>query len=155
MATIQRFEDLKVWQNARLLDQKVFKLTQRDTIKRDFRLIGQWLGASGSIMDNIAEGFDREGNKEFTQFLSIAKGSAGEVRSQAYRALDRGYIADEEFADVYQHAVLIRNQLTKLMDYLKSSDFKGVKYQASSHLSDNVQTERTGGPEQTNQQTTP
>ena len=141
MATIQRFEDLRVWQNARLLDQKIFRLTQSDAIKRDFRLIGQWLGASGSIMDNIAEGFDREGNKEFAQFLSIAKGSAGEVRSQAYRALDRGYISESEFDEVYQDAVQIRNQLTKLMNHLKTSDFRGVKYQKSLEPSSASQTD--------------
>ncbi|MBO0939535.1 four helix bundle protein [Fibrella sp. HMF5335] len=135
MPTIQRFEDLRVWQNARLLDQKIFRLTQQEVMKRDFRLIGQWLGASGSVMDNIAEGFDREGNKEFIQFLSIAKGSAGEVRSQGYRALDRGYSSEQDFQEVYQDAVQIRNQLTKLMNHLKSSDIKGVKYQKLSNSS--------------------
>lgn len=150
MPTIQRFEDLRVWQNARLLDQKIFHLTQQEVIKRDFRLIGQWLGASGSIMDNIAEGFDREGNKEFIQFLSIAKGSAGEVRSQGYRALDRGYISEQEFQEIYQGAVQIRHQLTKLMNHLKTSDVKGMKYLKLSDSSGaNTQTD-----EHTNTQTT-
>jgi four helix bundle protein len=102
MPTVKRFEDLQVWQQARELDQLVFKLTQKPVISRDYRLIDQWRAASGSIMDNIAEGFDREGRKEFLQFLSIAKGSTGEVRSQAYRTFDRNYLTPEEFEQVYK-----------------------------------------------------
>lgn len=128
MATFKRFEDIQAWQKARLLDQVIFTLTNQSAFSRDFKLIDQWRGASGSIMDNIAEGFDREGTREFIQFLSISKGSTGEVRSQAYRAMDRGYISQSEFEEVYNKALEIKNMISKLMDYLKQSDLKGIKY---------------------------
>ncbi|GAB3548621.1 four helix bundle protein [Spirosoma fluminis] len=126
MPTIKQFEDIRSWQKARQLDQKIFKLTQG--IERDYRFVSQWLSASGSVMDNIAEGFDREGTREFIQFLSIAKGSTAEVRSQAYRALDRGYIDQTQFGEVYDSAIEIKNLIAKLMSYSKECDMKGVKY---------------------------
>lgn len=130
MATFKQFEDIQAWQKARLLDQLIFKLTCQPSFSRDYKLIDQWRGSSGSIMDNIAEGFDREGTREFIQFLSTSKGSAGEVRSQAYRAMDRGYISKEEFQKVYDKALEIKNMLGKLMDYLKQTDLKGIKYKS-------------------------
>lgn len=92
MATIKRFEDLEIWQLAREISRDVYDITRKDSIKHDFSLIDQLRRSSGSIMDNIAEGFERDGNKEFVQFLSYAKGSAGETRSQLYRAVDQKYI---------------------------------------------------------------
>lgn len=130
MATFKRFEGIQAWQKARLLDQVIFKLTRLPAFSRDFKLVDQWLSASGSIMDNIAEGFDREGTREFIQFLSTSKGSTGEVRSQAYRAMDRGYISNEEFSEVYNKALEIKNIISKLMDYSKQSDLKGIKYKS-------------------------
>lgn len=97
MATIKSFEDLEIWQLARDICRMVYSLTQKEQFKRDFSLVDQVRRSSGSIMDNIAEGFEREGNKEFINFLSIAKGSAGETRSQIYRALDQSYISSDEF----------------------------------------------------------
>ena len=88
MSKVERFEDLKIWQLARELCQMIHKLTIKDQFSRDFKLVGQINGSSGSIMDNIAEGFERDGNKEFIQFLTFSKGSCGEIRSQLYRALD-------------------------------------------------------------------
>ena len=92
MATIKRFEEIKAWQKARVLNSRVGDIIDKGQFKRNFRLIDQVEGSAGSIMDNIAEGFERSGNKEFVQFLYIAKGSCGEFRSQLYRAVDRKYI---------------------------------------------------------------
>ncbi len=90
MATIQRFEDLDIWKMARTLAEEVHELyTNHDVFSKDYRLKNQINGSSGSVMDNIAEGFERGGNNEFVNFLSIAKGSLGEVKSQLYRAYDR------------------------------------------------------------------
>lgn len=136
MPIVKRFEELQVWQQARELDRLIFRLTLKHEISRDYRLIDQWRAASGSIMDNIAEGFDREGRKEFLQFLSIAKGSTGEVRSQAYRALDRNYLNQEEFEQVYNQALELKNRLGKFMTYLKSSEFDGVKYRTETSSSE-------------------
>ncbi len=93
MATISKFEDLEIWMEARRLSNEIFHLmSEAENFHNDYRFRSQILAAAGSIMDNIAEGFERNGNVEFRQFLSIAKGSAGEVRSQLYRALDFNYI---------------------------------------------------------------
>lgn len=92
MATIKRFEDLEIWQDARKLSKEIILISKNTDLKIDFRLKAQIKDSSGSIMDNIAEGFERNGNTEFRQFLSIAKGSAGETRSQLYRVFDNDYI---------------------------------------------------------------
>ncbi len=97
MATITTFEELGIWQKARELCKEIWALTQKDRFAKDFGLKDQINRSSGSCMDNIAEGFERDGTKEFVQFLSISKGSIGETRSQLYRALDRGHITQEEF----------------------------------------------------------
>lgn len=128
MATINRFEDIKAWQQARVLCKLIHTYTLKTEFSRDFRLVGQIKGSSGSIMDNIAEGFERNGNKEFIQFLSIAKGSSGETRSQLYRALDNEYISQYEFDKAFQMAEESSKLISGFMDYLNKSDVKGVKY---------------------------
>ena len=100
MATFKNFEEIVAWQKARELCKKIKKLTEKPEFTRDYKLKDQILSSSGSIMDNIAEGFERQGNKEFVQFLYISKGSCGETRSQLYRASDYGYITPEEFNDI-------------------------------------------------------
>lgn len=92
MATIKKFEDLEIWQEPRRLSNEIKEIVLNSELKNDFRLRDQIKGSSGSVMDNIAEGFVRDGNIEFRQFLSVAKGSAGESRSQLYRVLDYGDI---------------------------------------------------------------
>ena len=87
MATIKRFEDLEIWQNARKLSKEIIQISVTTDLKNDYRLKDQIKSSAGSIMDNIAEGFERDGNLEFRQFLSISKGSSGETRSQLYRTM--------------------------------------------------------------------
>lgn len=128
MATIQRFEEILSWQEARLLNKEVGALIDEERFKKNFRLIGQIDGSAGSIMDNIAEGYERGGNKEFIQFLYIAKGSCGELRSQLYRAIDRLYITDEEFEKLTVHTKRINSLIQKLIAYLEGSEMKGIKY---------------------------
>jgi four helix bundle protein len=108
--------------------QNSFKATENEPFKREFKLKNQILGSSGSVMDNIAEGFERGGNNEFFQFLSIAKGSCGETRSQLYRAFDFGYIDQQVFDEILNQAEKVSSKISSMMIYLKKSDFKGPKY---------------------------
>lgn len=128
MATIEKFEEIISWQEARVLNKDVGKLIDEERFKKNFRLIGQIEGSAGSIMDNIAEGFERGGNKEFIQFLYIAKASCGEFRSQLYRALDRAYISEIEFEFLSVHARKISNLVQKLINYLQECEIKGIKF---------------------------
>jgi four helix bundle protein len=128
MATIQRFEDLEVWQLARELALDIYNETLNLPFTKDFELVGQIRKSSGSAMDNIAEGFERGGKKEFIQFLGIAKGSAGEVRSQLYRALDRKHFTQEKFDFLCGKVTLLSKKLASLITYLKNSEFKGFKF---------------------------
>ena len=128
MSTWKSFEEIEVWQLAREFCKDVYRIIQHDGLSTDYRLKDQINGSSGSIMDNISEGFERGGNKEFIQFLSIAKGSAGESRSQLYRIYDREYISEKEFLDLKQKALNISGKINNLMKYLKNSGYKGIKY---------------------------
>lgn len=128
MATIKKFEDILSWQKARELNRRIGSLIDGGTFNRNFRLIAQIEGSAGSIMDNIAEGFERNGNREFIQYLYIAKGSCGEFRSQLYRALDRNYITEEQFRSFSDMANEIAVLIQKLINYISQSDFKGSKY---------------------------
>ncbi|MCG8699157.1 MAG: four helix bundle protein [Bacteroidales bacterium] len=128
MATITKFEDLLAWQSARELASDIFKFTCKKEFSKDFSLVDQIRRSSGSVMDNIAEGFEREGNKEFNHFLSISKGSLGETKSQTYRAFDRKYIDQLEF----QKLITLINKTGKLiaglMNYLSCTKIKGRKF---------------------------
>ena len=104
MSKVQRFEDLIAWQKARHLTRKVYEFTRRDGWKMDFGLSSQIQRASVSIMSNIAEGFERKRHAEFHQFLSVAKASCAELRSQLYVALDVGYISLPEFEGLLAQA---------------------------------------------------
>jgi four helix bundle protein len=128
MSTVKRFEDLEVWKLARELCQEVYQLTLQNGFSRDFELKDQINSSSGSVMDNIAEGFERDGRKEFSQFLSISKGSSGECRSQLYRALDRNYISEEQFELLSKKTIELGRKIANFMNYLKSSELKGNKY---------------------------
>jgi four helix bundle protein len=128
MSTIKRFEDLEVWKLSRVVYGKVFELTSVGEFAKDYGLKDQIRRAFGSIMDNIAEGFDRGGNKEFKLFLSYAKGSSGEVKSQLYRALDSNYINQEAFEELYHELDVIGGKLGSFIKYLSSTNFKGPKF---------------------------
>ena len=128
MATIKRFEDLEVWQLARELAKDIYAISKSDIFSKDYRFCGQIRASAGSIMDNIAEGFERDGQKEFIQFLFIAKGSSGECRSQLYRAFDVGYIDKETFDDCCKKLITVSVSLSKFIKYLKESEIKGLKY---------------------------
>ena len=128
MGEIHKIEDLRVWQNARVLCKTIYTLTHKEGFEKDFRFVQQIRAAAGSIMDNIAEGYGRGGNKEFIQFLSIAKGSTQEVLSQLYRAYDVQYITEQEFIEIKQLLNTISVMLHNLIERLKQSDIKGSKY---------------------------
>ena len=98
---VRRFEDLEAWKFSRELTKTIYSLTRKELIKRDFGLVDQIRRAATSAMTNVAEGFERGSNKDFVRFLFIARGSAGEVRSLLYVALDQGYITEEEFATIH------------------------------------------------------
>ena len=126
--TINNFEDLEIWIEARELCKYIFDMTSKDPFNKDFRFRDQIRAASGSIMDNIAEGFDLDGRKEFIQFLSIAKGSCAETRSQSYRALDFSYISQDDFEILQGKTNQLSKKIRNFMNYLMKSDIKGSKY---------------------------
>jgi four helix bundle protein len=128
MGTVKTFEDLEIWKLARQLCQSIFQVTQYDLFFKDFGLKNQINNSSGSVIDNIAEGFERDGTKEFIQFLSIAKASCGECRSQLYRSLDRSYITNKEFEDISAKTIDLGRKISNLMDYLRKTDIRGNKY---------------------------
>jgi len=128
MASINNFEDLNVWQESRKLAREVHKLIRKSDFSDDLDLRKQIKRSVGSIMDNIAEGFERGGNKEFIQFLYIAKGSSGELRSQFYRAEDFEIINTKETIDFVKRAREISSMLQGFITYLKNSGYKGDKY---------------------------
>ena len=128
MARIERFEDIEAWAKARELTREVYRLTNEGSFARDFGLRDQIRRASVSIMSNIAEGFGRGGNKEFIQFLSIAKGSTTEVQSQLYVALDAGYLSEEQFKNLYDLARSTGRLIGGFLRYLEASTAKGAKF---------------------------
>ncbi len=125
---IERFEDLEIWKEARSLSKVVFEITGIKPFVDDYRFRDQIRASAGSIMDNIAEGFERGGNKEFMQFLSVAKGSCGEMRSQCYRAFDFQYIDFGQLNQLLEKTLQINRQISGLMSYLRKSELKGQKY---------------------------
>jgi four helix bundle protein len=128
MATVKRFEDLEIWQEARKLSKDIIRIANETDLKNHFRLRDQIKASSGSVMDNIAEGFERDGNLEFRQFLSIAKGFAGESRSQLYRVFDNDYITIDELQKLTSEYEVLSRKIANFINYLNKKDFKGVKF---------------------------
>ena len=124
----KRFEELPCWKKARQLCQAVYEIINLPGFKKDLSLRNQIWDAAGSVMDNIAEGFDRGSNKEFLQFLFFAKGSCGELRSQLYRLRDRNYIDLSTFDLLYEKLMMIRKKISGLISYLLKSERGGYKF---------------------------
>lgn len=128
MAHYKSFEDLEVFKKARLLSQNVWEIIQATELKQDFELRNQINASSGSIMDTIAEGFGRGGNKEFINFLGFAKGSCCETKSQLIRCLDRNYLDKDSFQKLNTEAQELIDQIGKFSNYLKKSEKRGSKF---------------------------
>jgi len=128
MEKIERFEDIESWKKARELTRMVYKISASGEFAKDFGLRDQVRRASVSIMSNIAEGFERGGNKEFIQFLANSKGSCGELRDQLYAAVDEKYISAEQFETLCSQAIEISRMIPGLMRYLKQSEMRGAKF---------------------------
>lgn len=118
---VTRFEELQVWQLARAFNKRVYLWTRSADVSRDFAFTTQIRRASLSVMNNIAEGFDRYRRAEFLQFLSIAKGSAGEVRSMLFAGLDVGYLTPKQFESLSVDAVDLSKAITRFSSRLRTS----------------------------------
>ena len=125
---VERFEDLVIYQKSRELAKQVYEITRQGEFKFDTRFVQQIRAAAGSVSDNIAEGFERQSNKEFKNFLFIAKGPCGEVRSQLNRAFDVGFITKEKYEQRYDDALKLSISINNFIRSIKDSDFKGSKY---------------------------
>jgi four helix bundle protein len=130
MATIERFEDLEAWKVSREMTQDVYNLFRREPLSRDFGLRDQICHSDVSVMSNIAEGFERDGRREFVNFLSMAKGSSGELRSQRYVALDQEYISEQEFTRIYDKTIQNCRLISGLIKYLNGSEVPGRKFRS-------------------------
>lgn len=117
---IERFEDLDCWKEARQLTKEVYSTSKQETFKKDYSLTDQVRRAATSIMANIAEGFSRQGDREFVQFLFISKSSASELQSHLYVALDQDYIDSTRFKMLYDQLEVIQKRISTLIKYLKS-----------------------------------
>ncbi len=128
MAKIEKFEDIDSWKLAREVTRMIYAASSSGNFSRDFGLCNQIRRASVSILSNIAEGFERDGNKEFLQFLAIAKGSCGEVRAQLYVALDQKYIDETQFREISNKLLETSRIISGFMKYLQQSDLRGNKF---------------------------
>jgi len=132
MASFERFEDLGIWKLSKDVANQVYDVTSTGKFSQDYVLHDQVRRAVVSIFSNIAEGFERNGNKEFLQFLSMAKASCGEVRAQLIFANDRDYISSEQYEALVKNLVSLSSQIGGFIKYLRQSDLKGVKFNPKS-----------------------
>ncbi len=128
MAKIEKFEDIESWKLAREITKQIYEISSTERFSRDFALVNQIRRASISILSNIAEGFERSGNKEFLQFLAIAKGSCGEVRAQLYVAFDQKYTDETKFRELTERLLEINRLIAGFMKYLQQTEMRGSKF---------------------------
>ncbi len=128
MATIEKFEDIEAWKLAREVTRLIYKISSTGNFAKDYALSNQIRRAAISILSNIAEGFERSGNKEFLNFLAIAKGSCGEVRAQLYAALDQRYLDEEQFGNISQKLLETSRVIAGFMKYLQQTELRGNKF---------------------------
>jgi four helix bundle protein len=128
MATINRFEDLEIWKESRRLSYIIFTFSSNQWFSKDFRFIDQIKAAASSVMDNIAEGFERSSRLAFINFLSISKRSCGEVKLQLYGAKDQLYISEEELLETYNAYDKLALNIAGFISYLNQSEVKGQKF---------------------------
>ena len=128
MPTIKKFEELEIWQLARILYQKISEVAKMLRGQKEFRFSEQIKSSSGSIMDNIAEGFERNSRLEFLNSLSISKGESGELKSQLYRCLDDKYIDQKKFSELYYDTDILVRKISAFIIYLNKSEHKGLKF---------------------------
>ncbi len=128
MATIKRFEDIEAWQLGRELKRALYTISKRGEFGRDFPFRDQVRRAAMSVTANIAEGFERDGNREFAQFLSNSKRSCGEIQDHLYTALDERYLPEAEFKQLYEQAGLVARKIGAFMSYLRTTEYRGRKF---------------------------
>ena len=128
MAKIERFEDIDSWNLAREVTRVIYRVSSDGRFAKDFALVNQIRRSAVSILSNIAEGFERNGDREFIQFLTIAKGSCGEARAQLYVALDQKYLEENEFLEIKNKLIDTSRMISGLINYLKQSELKGSKF---------------------------
>lgn len=128
MGTIKSFEELDIWKEARRLYKKAIELTERDSVVKDFRFKSNMREAAGSVMDNIAEGFERDSRLEFVNALSYSKGSTGEVRSQLFRGFDNEYWNELELNELNEEYKNLASHIANFIKYLNTSDQKSLKF---------------------------
>jgi four helix bundle protein len=128
MATVLKFEDLEIGQKARLHNKKFYPLTFIELISKNFRFKDQLRGSCGSIMDNIAEGFERSSKLGFINSLTIAKGETGKLKSQLYRGIDNHYLSIDQFEELYALAGEITKMIASFVNYLNKAIVKGQKF---------------------------
>ncbi|KAA1247273.1 four helix bundle protein [Aquimarina sp. RZ0] len=131
MATIKRFEDLEIWQESRRLATEIIVISSTTELRSDYKLSDQIKGSSGSVMDYIAQGFERDVSNEFRQFLSLAKESAGATRSQLYRVFDAKYIDEKTLKILINDYETLSKRISSFINYLDKKDFKDSKHRES------------------------
>jgi four helix bundle protein len=146
MSGFRRFEDIEAWQRGRELARLIYGASATGPLARDFGLRDQLRRASVSIVSNIAEGFERGGTTEFRQFLSIAKGSAGEVKAELYVALDASYISQAQFDEMYALATEAGRMIGGLMRHLSQSEVRGPKFRSREAVTPVAAKKPTGLP---------
>ena len=128
MAHHQSFESLEVYKEATIFCDDIWNIIINTSLSKDYKLREQINGSSGSVMDNIAEGFGRGGNKEFIMFMGFSRGSCSESKSQLLRCFRRNHIDENTYQKLNSHSDNLINQLSKFINYLKSSERKGSKF---------------------------